>query len=117
MEFIKIINKTELTRVRPEDVLYFKAEGNYTYMVLRSGRVFKFTKLIRVFYEILEGLANNPFLRVGRSLIVNKDYIFQVNLTDQRITLAGNGLSQEQELTARREPIYELMINLTSDGG
>lgn len=117
MEVIKIINKTELTRVRPEDVLYLKAAGNYTHMVLRTGREFKFTRQIKEFNAIFQQLEDNPFLRVGRSLIVNKSFIFQVNATDQHIILAGNGLNTEVTLTAFREPILELMKQLTNEGG
>lgn len=115
MEFIKIINKSELTRVRPDDVLYFEADGNYTNMVLRTGRVFKFTKLIKDFASLLNGLDNNPFTRVGRSYLVNRNYIFQINVKKQHIILGGNGMSTEKELSTKREPIHELMETLKEE--
>lgn len=117
MELIKIINKTELTRVRPEDVVCLRADGNYTGMTLCTGKEYKFTRQIGEFEKVFEQMEVNPFIRVGRSLIVNKRYVFQVNLTEQRIILAGNGLSPEMVLTTKREPLCELMERLIKDGG
>ena len=117
MELIKIINTNELPRVRPEDVVCLRAEGNYTYMTLCTGKEYKFTRQIGEFAKVFEQMDINPFIRVGRSLIVNKRYVFQINLTDQHIILAGNGLNRELVVTARRDPLCELMERLIKDGG
>lgn len=117
MQLITIINKTQLTRVRPEDVVYLEADGNYTHMVLCSGKSFTFTRKIKDFYEVLNMIEHSPFLKVGRSLIVNKNYIFQVNSIESRITLAGNGLSKEFSVVTRKEPVCELLERLKMEVG
>ncbi|MEA1876948.1 MAG: LytTR family DNA-binding domain-containing protein [Bacteroidota bacterium] len=62
--------------VEIEQVVYIKADGNYSEMHMRNGS----RKLITSNLARIEALLDSKvFCRIGRSLIVNTDYLTQVN--------------------------------------
>ncbi len=116
-EYIKIITSTELLRVRPEDLVCVEADGNYSDLVLYTGQKRKLTFKLIKFEEIFSQLTNNPFIRVGKSLIVNRRYVFLVNIPQQELILAGSGMPQQFIRSASREALKELKDLMTNDGG
>jgi hypothetical protein len=60
-------------RVRPEDIDYVDAQGNYARLVTSRGRF-----LVRDTMARLEARLGSAFLRVHRSLIVRRDRIVRV---------------------------------------
>ena len=95
MEWLKISTSTELVRVATNEIVYVRADGNYSDLVLTNGKKRKMTFQLHFFYEVFQLLRNNVFVRVGRSLIVNKRYIHVVNLTDQMLVFGGQTISGE----------------------
>lgn len=70
-------------RAREEDIVYIRADANYSLLTLPHNEE-----------PIFESLGNiekrlNPevFIRVGRSLILNKNYIYKVDRKNQTCTL------------------------------
>ncbi len=57
-----------------EDVLYFKADGNYTRVYLKSGKKHLVSRSMTDFEEKLAGF---PFIRTHRSYIVNLRWIMK----------------------------------------
>lgn len=53
-------------------------------------------------------LKNNFFIRVGKSLIVNKKYIYVINISTQELLLSGSRLSVEFKLGASKDALKEL---------
>ncbi|WP_374685420.1 LytTR family transcriptional regulator DNA-binding domain-containing protein [uncultured Prevotella sp.] len=53
-------------------------------------------------------LKNNFFIRVGKSLIVNKKYIYVINICTQELLLSGSRLSVEFKLRASKDALKEL---------
>lgn len=89
MEWLRISTSTELVRVSTDEIVYVCADGNYSDLMLTSGKSRKMTFQLHFFEESFNQLHNNMFVRVGRSLIVNKQYIYVINLTDQMLLFAG----------------------------
>ena len=83
MEWLRISTSTELVRVATDEIVYVRADGNYSDLVLTNGQRRKMTFQLHFFDEVFQQLHNNMFVRVGRSLIVNKRYIYVINLTEQ----------------------------------
>ena len=109
MEKIKISSPTLLFRASADDVVYIKAEGNYCTMYMYNGKERTFLLQLGKFDELFRQLSSNPFIRVGKSLIVNKDYINIINLTTREIILAGVGLRHAYEpLKASHDALAEL---------
>jgi DNA-binding LytR/AlgR family response regulator len=95
MEWLKISTSTELVRVATNEIVYVRADGNYSDLMLTNGKKRKMTFQLHFFDEVFQLLRNNVFVRVGRSLIVNKRYIHVVNLTDQMLVFGGQSITGE----------------------
>ncbi len=89
MEWLRISTSTELVRVATDEIIFVRADGNYSDIVLTNGKSRKMTFQLHFFDEVFQQLQNNMFVRVGRSLIVNKRYIHVINLTDQMLVFSG----------------------------
>lgn len=115
-EWFKIITSTELIRVRTDEIVYVSAAGNYSEMFLTNGKSRTLTFQLHCFEEQFQRLRNNTFVRVGRSLIVNKRYVFSVNLTDQTLMFTGHTINQSiKSLTASRDALKKLMEELSKE--
>lgn len=97
MEWFKIKTPTLLMRVAVDEVVYVKADGNYCDLVLINGRSRKLTFQLHHFEDNFKKLKNaDMFIRVGRSLIVNRQYVQVIDLIDQTIVFGGKHLLREQ---------------------
>jgi len=96
MEWLRIITSNEFMRVATIEIVYVRANGNYCDLMLTSGRCHTMTFQLHCLEDAFEKLHNNYFIRVGRSLIVNRRYVHIINLTEQLLVLSGQ---------AMREPI------------
>ena len=93
MEWFKIKTTTLLMRVAVDEIVYVKADGNYCDLVLINGQSRKMTFQLQHFEKYFKLLHNaNMFIRVGRSLIVNRKYVQVIDLIDQTITFGGKHL-------------------------
>ena len=93
MEWFKIKTSTMLMRVAVDEIVYVKADGNYCDLVLINGQSRKMTFQLHYFEENLKLLQNaDLFIRVGRSLIVNRQYVHVIDLVEQTITFGGRHL-------------------------
>lgn len=118
MEWLKIKTSTELVRVSTDEIVYVCADGNYSDLVLTNGRTRKMTFQLHFFEDVFKQLNNNTFVRVGRSVIVNKRYVFVINLTDQTLMFTGQQLCNEiKTLRLPREALKQLMEQLAEEKG
>lgn len=118
MEWLRISTSTELVRVATDEIVYVRADGNYSDLMLTSGKTRKMTFQIHFFDEIFQLLRRNMFVRVGRSLIVNKRYIHVVNLTDQMLLFAGQQIKSEiAPVRVSREALKQLKEQLEDEKG
>jgi DNA-binding LytR/AlgR family response regulator len=118
MEWLKIKTSTEMVRVNTEEIVYVKADGNYSDLVLTNGRRRTMTFQLHFFDETFKQLRNNTFVRVGRSLIVNKRYVFIINLTEQTLTFTGQHLRDDiKPLRVSRDALKQLMELLAEEKG
>lgn len=84
-----------MVRVRTDEIVYVKADGNYSDLMLVNGQCRKMTFQLHQIEDTFKQLHNNMFVRVGRSLIVNKRYVFVINLTEQKLIFTGKSLSTQ----------------------
>jgi len=116
MEWLKIKTSTELVRIQPEDIVFVQADGNYSDIYLFNGKPHKMTFKLHYFDEVFQRLKNNTFVRVGKSLIVNKNYIYIINLTSQELFLSGSRLKGEFKLKPSKEALKELKALMEQEG-
>ena len=129
MEWLRISTSTELVRVATDEIVYVRADGNYSDLVLTNGQRRKMTFQLHFFDEVFQQLQNNMFVRVGRSLIVNKRYIYVINLTEQQLILSGGDLKEPivfygqskadnpQNISLAREGLRQLKELLENEKG
>ena len=129
MEWLRISTSTELVRVATDEIVYVRADGNYSDLMLTNGKSRKMTFQLHFFDEVFQQLQNNMFVRLGRSLIVNKRYIFVINLSEQQLILSGGDMKEPivfygqpktdspQNITLAREGLKQLKELLENEKG
>lgn len=91
-DFILISNTSDMLRLWPDEILCVESEGNYSNIVLDGGDRRTVTVQLGELGNQMEtqlGSARSPFVRVGRSLIVNIDHIRYINPGKQSIEVVG----------------------------
>lgn len=115
MEWLRISTSTELVRVLTDDIVFVHADGNYSNVLLYNGKKHTMTFQLHFFEETFNRLKNNFFIRIGRSLIVNKNYIYLINITEQKMILTGGKLNGEYEVKASKDALKDIKAQLEND--
>ncbi|MDR3252586.1 MAG: LytTR family transcriptional regulator [Tannerella sp.] len=116
-KYLMIKTRDELLRINIENILYFEADRNYTKLLLSQGIMFTFAVNIGKVEEMLAKQLTEPntsLLRVGKSFIVNKKHILQINLPKQRLLLLASE-GKPRELTVPKEPLRALKDTLEAE--
>lgn len=82
---------TETVRIPLDAVIYITADGNYSAITMADGKGFTLTLQLGQIEQILEHKLepqDNRFIRIGRSLIVNRDFIAFINPQHQKMILS-----------------------------
>ena len=116
MEWLRISTSAELVRVQTDDIVFVQADGNYSDLYLFNGKPHKMTFKLHFFDEVFQQLKDNFFVRVGKSLIVNKNYIYDINLSAQELQLSGSRLRGEFKLKASKEALKDLKALMEQEG-
>ncbi len=115
--YLIIKTRDELLRIRISNILYLEADRNYTKLLLTEGIQFTFAINIGKIEGMLDTQASDSrsqLVRVGKSYIINKNYILQINLPKQKLLLLVPG-SKPRELVVPREPLKALKESLEQD--
>lgn len=72
---------------------------------------------LHFFDETLQRLSDNMFIRVGKSLIVNRKYIYIINIVSQELVLSGNRLKADFKLKASKEALKQLKALMEMEDG
>ena len=115
MEILKISTSVGLFRVPTDDIAYIEASGNYCDVYRFNGESVTMTFQLHYFVEALEKLKQNFFMRVGKSLIVNKNFVYSINITSQDLKLMDHRLYQVFKLKASKEALKELKTILEQE--
>jgi len=86
---IRVNTRTGTLFINPADILFSKAEGNYTTICTGKKQYLCSMNLGRV----MELLPKNGFIRVGRSYVINFEYITLLDRKESTITLVRDGES------------------------
>lgn len=102
---------TGLLKVRPEDIVYIEADGNYCRMYLRGGFEqqlwFNRQRFISIISKQLRD-EKPTFIVVGRSYIINLAYIFRINPVQSELTLFDSSKPEQISLHASQEALNKL---------
>lgn len=99
--------RDELTKVHLDDVMYVASDGNYITIKFKSGRNQTLLASLQNFLQITEALCDERFVRIGRSYIVNIQYVAQVNNLRRSITLVDDQMKMTVELLVSKEALRQ----------
>lgn len=110
---------TELIRVPGSAVVFITADGNYSAITMADGSNYVLTlQLGQIEKKISEMVDNddNRFIRIGKSLIVNRDFITFINPSRQKLTLS-DCRTFRHDVSASREALKALKELLEMENG
>ena len=102
---------TELLKVRPEDIIYIEADGNYCRMYLSGGFEQQLWFNRQRFISIISSQLRDEkptFIVVGRSFIINLAYIFRINPVQSELMLFDSSKPEQISLHASQEALNKL---------
>ena len=117
---IIISNTNELVRVKPERVVYVESDGNYSTMVLHDKTEHVFTMNLAHCQQLIEsqlGKEAETFIRIGKQLIINREYIYKINVQKQTLVMSDMALNNAFTLQASKEALKQLKSYLESKAG
>jgi hypothetical protein len=88
--------------IEPQDIIYIKAEGNYSIFFLGNEQKEMVTLNLGRIYPKLD---KNTFIRTKRSCIINSTYLSKINISKKVCVLTKNG--EEFCCSISREQIVE----------
>lgn len=93
MEWFTMKAPRTLLRIAVDEIVYVKADANYCDIILINGESYKIQSQLGKFEQYFQSLEHADwFIRVGKSLIVNYQYIRIINLNNRTIVLGGKHL-------------------------
>lgn len=108
--FIVISKGTEMLRVPASQLVYISADGNYSEVTTQDNRKrivsFQLGQIEDMIGEQLGDDGSN-FIRLGRGLIINLDFVYWIDVAKQAIILSDCA-GCYHELTASRDVLIKL---------
>jgi len=104
-------SRDELIQVNLDDIVYFKADGNYSIMVLTSRKEQLLTMNLSKVYLTLDeqiGSQSALFEPVGRALIIQKAFIFSIQVLRKKLVLVAPNSDKYFELSVSKEALKTL---------
>ncbi len=110
-----IKNKSEILFLRLDDILYIQADGNYCNIYLADGGVintltYQRAEMARMLEEQLSKEALSRFALLGRSYLVNTDYVLRIQPGKQLLTFRVNkyGSTKKISIKATTKALQEI---------
>lgn len=113
-----ISNANELVRIKPERVVYVESDGNYSTMVLHDKTEQVFTMNLAHCQQLMEeqlGKEAMTFIRLGKQLIINRAYIFKINVNKQQLIMSNTEVNNAFTLQASKEALKQLKALVESE--
>jgi DNA-binding LytR/AlgR family response regulator len=89
-------------------------------MVLHDKTEHVFTMNLAHFQQLIEsqlGKSAEIFIRIGKQLIINREYIFKININKQTLIMSDMALNQAFTLQASKEALKQLKSFMESKKG
>ena len=92
-----ITSRTGIEIINLDNVVFLKADGNYTDFHLVDGKVRTHLSTLSVFEDAItsryESIGERtPFFRMGRSYVINVTYVISVNLVNNMLVFDSEAI-------------------------
>ncbi|MDR1055736.1 MAG: LytTR family transcriptional regulator [Prevotellaceae bacterium] len=109
--YIYFNSRDEFFRINLSQIIYFAADKNYTLMQLQNEQKLIFTfSLQKMQQYLIEKLQEDAkhFARIGKSYIINLNYVYQIDTAKQKLKLLSPNNQKEFSLPASKEALKNL---------
>ena len=110
MNHLIFYNEKELLRLRCDRIIYVASDGHYYSIFIADG----YEQVVAIQLGQIETLMGEQlgdegrnFIRIGRSLIINKDFIYYINPNKQELILCDNAM-QKHKLSASKDALHAI---------
>ena len=89
--YLHLNSRDEFFRIDISKIVYFEADGNYTNIITTNGlRSVVYMNLTQMQQVLIANFKENAsiFVRIGKSYIINRGYIFQISIQRQKLLLS-----------------------------
>lgn len=109
-EFLYINTRDELLRLDCSKIVYMEGDGNYTHIVLvnkmKASVCMNLSEMQRLISESMRERAS-MFARIGKRFIVNINFIYQINVLRQVLTVT-DGVNFAFQLGISKEALKQM---------
>lgn len=105
-----ISTSIDLVRIAPDHIVYISSDGNYSTLVQTDNEVRMLSYQLGQIEKMISsqlGSDGNVFIRIGKSLIINRSYIYYINIPKQKLILSDTA-TFSHTVTASREALKQL---------
>lgn len=105
-----ISTSIDLVRIASDHVVYFASDGNYSTIVQTDGEVRMVSYQLGQIEKLISsqlGSEGSIFIRIGKSLIINRSYIYYINIPKQKLILSDVN-TFNHTVTASKEALKQL---------
>ena len=117
-QYLIISTSNDLVRIAPDRIVYISSDGNYSTLIQADGNIrmlsFQLGQIEKMIASQL-GVEGNIFIRIGKSLIINRSYIYYINVPKQKLVLSDVE-TVNHTVTASREALKQLKEFLEKEG-
>lgn len=101
------IGRNEYMNINIDDVLYLKADGNYTEIFLSSNEKIIICKNLKK--TVKEIFNTNTFIKVRRNIVVNSNNIIKLNTSKKAYILLKNNTKITPSIRLKRNIVKTLI--------
>ena len=110
-----INSRTEFSVINLDKVVYLKADGNYTDFYFNDGKTKIHLSTLSSFLTDIEmayaeSNTPSPFFRMGRSYIVNTDYLASVNILKGVLTFESEIIKPIKSYQSNLRSLRDFMV-------
>ncbi len=105
-----ISTSIDLVRIAPDKIVYIASDGNYSTLVQTDNEVRMLSYQLGQIEKMISSQLSsesNVFIRIGKSLIINRSYIYYINVPKQKLILSDVA-SFNHSVTASKEALKQL---------
>ena len=110
-------SRDEMIRIDVSKIVYFEADGNYTYVItcgkVKSAICMNLGKMEEILAERLKE-QKSLFARVGKKYIVNLKYVYKINPLNKQLVLTDLSTFLYQVSVSKEalRKLKDIMVNI-----
>ena len=91
VKYLIVTTSNDFVRIAPNCIVYVASDGNYSTLVQTYGEMRMLSYQLGQIEKMIAtqlGAEGNMFIRIGKSLIINRSYIYYINVPKQKLILS-----------------------------